>query len=156
MTPNDLLRMAIRPALSILPGRMDSVAAEAMVLACALQESEGKHRRQFGSGPARGFWQFEPIGVRGVLEHPTTADLARGFCLTLSVPVECAYDAIEYNDVLAAGFARLALWRLPAPLPESGAQWADGWKQYIEAWRPGRPREEKWKSNYLDAWRAVR
>lgn len=156
MNAHDILRLAIRPALSILPGRMDSTAAEALVLAAALQESEGKHRRQFGSGPARGFWQFEPIGVRGVLEHHTTSDLARGLCLTLSVPVECAYDAIEYNDVLAAGFARLALWRLPVSLPQSGADWAEAWRQYLEAWRPGKPREDKWGANYLEAWRVVR
>lgn len=152
MTPDTLLDIAIRPALRILPGRMDSQAAEALLLAIALQESGLRHRRQMHGGPARGYWQFEQIGIDGVDMHPASQDYARGMCAMLSVPSAEAHSAIEWNDVLAAVYARLALWRLPQALPDGRMDWAQGWKQYLDVWRPGKPREEKWRDNYLEAW----
>lgn len=155
ITPDWFLNFAVRPALQILPGRMDSPRAEAMILAIGIQESELKYRRQMGDGPARSFLQFEPIGVRGVMEHHATRDYARGLCIMLCVGLESVYEAIEYNDVLAAGFARLALWRIPEPLPDGRMDEDLAWRQYIKAWRPGRPRRERWHDSYSAGWAAV-
>ena len=71
MTLTEVLRLAIEPALLLLPARMESAEATVMLLAIGLQESRLEHRRQI-KGPARSFWQAEKGGgmVHGVLRHP--------------------------------------------------------------------------------------
>jgi hypothetical protein len=71
----------LTPALSLLPPRMDTPEARALVLAICLQESGGLYNRlQIGGGPARGYPQFEkgakakPGGVYALLNHPTSPD----------------------------------------------------------------------------------
>ena len=49
--------------------------------------------------------------------------------------------AIEHNDILAAGFARLNLWKTPHPMPITEE---DGWRVYVDIWRPGKPDRERW------------
>src|SRR5690606_12018619 len=66
----------IEAGLALLPEPDSSREARAMLLAIALQESRFMHRRQIG-GPARGYWQFEVGGVRGVMTHRHTSTLAR-------------------------------------------------------------------------------
>lgn len=153
MSPADALAVAISPALSILPERMDSGDARRMLLAVALQETDLAHRRQI-RGPARSLWQFERIGVQWILEDDATADYARGLCRVLlyTPDVEVVHTAIEHNDVLAAGFARLLLWQIPDPLPRSPTE---GWEQYLRLWRPGRPRRAPWAGNWKKAEAAV-
>lgn len=151
------LYYTIPAALSLLPVHMRGERAVAMLLAIGLQESRFLLRRQTG-GPARGFWQFEVSGVTGVLHHDQTHDIVAG------VLAQLRYDqmdgapfllfALEDNDVLAAAFARCLLYTLPTQLPgELDA--ADGWDQYVAAWRPGRPRREGWAVNYSKAWALV-
>jgi hypothetical protein len=48
---------------------------------------------------------------------------------------------MRYNDIVAASAARLLLYTLPQALPVNAAE---GWDQYIAAWRPGKPHPEKW------------
>ena len=146
MTLDDLDRLALAPALSLLPAQMDSPRARAMLCAIALQESGLQYRAQIG-GPARGWLQFEPIGIDGVLQHHSSADLAHGVCHTLGYRAEAGelIAAIEHNDVLAVCFARLLLWRLPDDLPTTEAQ---AWAQYVSTWRPGKPHETRWHANW--------
>mgnify|MGYP003654981810 CR=1 FL=1 len=59
MSPELALDLYIRPALSILPDTMNSLQAQAMLIAIGLQESRFSHREQVG-GPAKGYCQFEP------------------------------------------------------------------------------------------------
>jgi len=149
MTLTDVRRLAIAPALALLPARFTSAPAEVMLLAIGLQESRFAHRRQVG-GPARGFWQFEQGGgVRGVLRHIATAGHARVLCEARHVaPTESAvYAALEHDDVLAAGFARLLLWSDAAPLPALG-QSDHAWGLYARTWRPGKPHPETWEGLY--------
>ncbi len=149
MTLTDVRRLAIAPALALLPARFTSAPAEVMLLAIGLQESRFAHRRQIG-GPARGFWQFEQGGgVRGVLRHTATAGHARVLCEARHVaPTESAvYAALEHDDVLAAGFARLLLWSDAAPLPALGDSDA-AWVLYVRVWRPGEPHPETWEGLY--------
>lgn len=156
MTPDRLLRLAVRPALSMLPARMTSPESEAMLMAIAWQESRMQHRRQV-LGPARSYWQAEQDGgFRGVLTHRATAGYARVLCDALDVPAThtAVYVAVEYQDVLAAGFARLLLWTLPGRLPRRAEQDA-AWSQYLDAWRPGRPHARTWPTSWDIGWRAV-
>lgn len=156
MTPVDAILVAITPAMALLPSRMDSVQARAMLIAIGLQESEFQHRRQLG-GPARGYWQFERMGgVHGVMLHPATHATIAEVTRRLDYPfqVDVLYDAIENNDVLATCFARLLLWTIPAPLPEE-LEDDIGWNQYLDGWRPGKPHPERWPSRFDAAWKVV-
>ena len=142
----------IPAALDLLPPNMDSPAARAMLLAVGSQESRFRHREQVG-GPARGFWQFERPGVRGVLEHPATRHHAAAICeaLLYAPDADECYRAIRDNDVLACAFARLLLWRHPSPLPGRGDD-GEGWGQYLAGWRPGRPHPQTWARFFAEAW----
>lgn len=141
-----LVRSHIIPAAyALLPPEMRSEQATRLLLAIGWQESRFKFRRQVPSGPARGFWQFELGGVRGVLRHEDTNVPARDVLQALSYPRGSAptvvKEALEHNDVLAAAFARLLIWTLPEVLPSTADA---GWAQYLSAWRPGRPHLESW------------
>jgi hypothetical protein len=155
MTPNQMLLCIISPTLSLLPGALDSPAAEVMLLAIALQESRLVHRRQI-NGPARGYWQFELGGVRGVLNHHAARDHAAPLCSVLGYAADdgIVYGAIEHNDVLACAFARLLLYSDPQRLPKLGAESA-AWDYYLRNWRPGRPHPETWPEMYRRALEAV-
>lgn len=156
MSPALFLALAVDPALRLLPPAMTSIEARAMLVAIAMQESEIAARRQQPKGPARSYWQFEMPGVEEVLTHRATKRHALAVCAALDVePVVAAvHRAIEFQDVLAATFARLLLWRLPAALP--GEFQPDiAWQQYEKAWKPGKPRPAKWPTSYAVAWTAV-
>lgn len=148
----------IPAAYSVLPAAMGTEPAMAMLLAIALQESKAANRFQIG-GPAKGFWQFEAGGgVYGVLSHGATqkhARLALTFlCYPASMTSTGIHAVLEHNDVLAAVFARLLLWTVPASLPGQHEP-EKAWSQYLDAWRPGRPHPLAWPENYAVAWDAV-
>ena len=163
MAPELFLDLALRPALSLLPKRMQGARAEAMVLAICFQESRLKYRRQLGEGPARGYAQFERGtlqsrgGVTGVLLHDGSGPLLENICHLLDIDATPAsvHTAIEYHDVLAVIVARLLLWTLPDELPDINEPEA-AWRQYIAAWRPGKPHPETWLEHYNKAWLLVR
>jgi len=147
----------IPAALDLLPGKMASAPARAMLLAIGLQESGFKARIQMPRGPAHGWWQFEKNGgVAGVLEHPLTAPIITPICDLLVYPATtiACYAAIVDNDVLAACFARLLLWTDPRALPKANES-AKGWSIYLAQWRPGKPHRETWALHFAEAWRIV-
>lgn len=158
MTPSMLIQTGIDPALAVLEplGIRDTREARRTMVAIALQESLIKHRRQVladgrAMGPAKGYWQFERAGgCVGVLTHRASAERMRIVCEQFDVAPNAAalWDAIQYQDVVAAAAARLLLWTLPAPLPEKAS---DGWAQYIEAWRPGKPHRHTWNAFWAQA-----
>jgi hypothetical protein len=158
-----IARHVIPAAMSVLPAGMDTPRARAMLLAIGLQESRFLHRRQVNYGPARGFWQFEKGGVRGVVKH----ERSRGPLLEalrllryehlINPPtsqIVSIHEAIEDNDVLACVLARLLLWTLPGALP-SRYQPASAWDQYIDGWRPGKPHRSTWEVLFQEAWARV-
>lgn len=162
MTPYRLLKTAIIPALADLEsaGIKDSFEARRFLLAIALQESGLKHRRQVvggsESGPAASFWQFEKSGgCRGVLCHKLTAPRMLALCENYRITPNEAdlWEAMRYQDVVAAAAARLLIFTLPWALPSAAV---DGWKQYLEAWRPGKPRPDTWTNNWMIADKAAR
>ena len=153
MQTTTALAIAIDPALTLLPAAMRSKEARAMLLAIGLQESRLSARQQIG-GPARGYWQFEPIGVEGVLTHHTTRRTAAQIVERLDYTPADVYEAIAFDRVLAAAFARLALYPLPLRLPGRGGVNA-AWSQYIAAWRPGKPHRKTWAAFYVQAWDTV-
>ncbi|MFY3127648.1 hypothetical protein ACOTGA_23640 [Achromobacter xylosoxidans] len=157
MTLDSIVSAAINPALALLPAGMDTPAARVMLLAIGLQESRFLHRRQI-AGPARGFWQFEKGtrasrgGVWGVFLHAASKDHLAALCKARSVSCDpdAIYAALEYDDVLAAGVARLLLWTDPKALPAIGDADA-GWALYLRTWRPGKPHPQTWPDLYRQA-----
>jgi hypothetical protein len=153
-----LSRHLIPAAFSLLPAHMSGARATAMLLAIALQESKCEHRRQI-TGPARGFYQFEVAGVRGVLDHRSSRLHIHGVIAALKYPetttAVALQMALEHNDVLATCFARLLLWTIPDILP-SDADPQVGWQQYLKCWRPGKPHPETWVENFTTAWFIVK
>lgn len=156
MTPLRLLETAIIPALAELSGIADTVEARRFLVAIALQESGLKYRRQVSSGglengPAASYWQFERGGgCRGVLTHKAAAQRMKQVCADYNVaPTEMAlWEAMRYQDIVAAAAARLLFFTLPDPLPTTAEQ---GWNQYIDAWRPGRPHHSTWAAHWATA-----
>lgn len=171
MTPRELRNGPVAEALLLLPAKMTSQAAEVLLLAIGLQESELKHRRQHGNGPARSLWQAEQGGgmVAGLLgfHNQDVQDLARGLCAVRGVPAQprAVWEAIEHDDVLAAGLARLLIFTDPARLPGLGDE-EDAWQLYLRTWRPGAftrgtaakraELRQKWAKNYAQALEVVR
>lgn len=170
MTLKEIVAGAISPALAMLPAKMDTPAARAQLLAIGLQESRFIDRRQLvGSpprpiGPAKSFWQAEQGGgmVHGVRLHSATSAAAAHLYQARGVPARDAaiWNAIEYDDVLAAALARLLLWSDPGRLPIVGDE-EGAWRLYLRTWRPGAydrgtPAERaelraKWGRNYAQA-----
>ena len=146
MTPNLAALSAIDGALSLLPYAMDTSEARVMLYAIGMQESRFAARRQLGDGPARGFWQMEQGGgVKGVCEHPASRYWMAGLCkargVAFTLPV--IWSALERDDVLAAGAARLLVFTDPRSLPE--VEDVDGsWNLYARVWRPGKPLRTTW------------
>jgi len=152
------IQNAIFPALRLLPEKMDSQAARAMMIAMALQESRIEYRVQIG-GPAHSYWQMElGGGVRGVLNHPASKPHIQAVLEDLDYDPESApdacYVAIQHNDILAAAFARLLLWTLPDKLP-AATDVEGSYRQYIAAWGPGKPHPATWPRFYSQAWGMV-
>lgn len=148
--------IAITPALLLFPPKLTSPAARVMLLAIGQQESRFIYRCQVG-GPARSFWQFEKGGgVHGVMTHPMTTALCRVLCKARSVDfdINAVYAAMEFDDVLGAGMARLLLYSDAAPLPAiNDAQGA--WDCYVRNWGPGKPRRETWDAFHAAAVAAI-
>ena len=138
---------------TLLPIKMANPRAKAMLFTIGMQESRFIHRRQQG-GPARGFWQFEMGGgIVGVLMHSQTSDVIRSVLdhLQYDYSPETSFNAIEHNDILACAYARLLLWTVSEPLPDSMHP-GEGWRQYLWSWRPGKPHQATWAPFYAQAW----
>ena len=139
---------AVNESYKLLPMKMDSHFARVNQAAIGQQESGYLVRRQYGNGPARGYWQFEEGGgVKGVMEHKSTAELARSVCHARGVPFvrRAVWEALETDDVLAAAFCRLLMWTDSGKLPTTEA---DGWAMYARTWRPGKPHPDKWPASW--------
>lgn len=163
MTPERLITTGIAPALAELEtnhGIQDTIDARRFMLAIAMQETGLRHRRQVvtggdENGPAASFWQFEAGGgCLGVLAHASTAKRMTRVCLDYNVATtpRGLWEAMRYNDVVAAVAARLLIYTLPSKLPTTEQA---GWEQYIRAWRPGKPHLKTWAANWHAATLAV-
>ncbi|MGO4763803.1 hypothetical protein AB4120_14800 [Cupriavidus sp. 2KB_3] len=155
MLAREFVRGPLAEALAILPAPMDTPQARVMVTAICLQESGLIHRKQLGNGPARGFPQFE-LGTRqsrggiwGIYLHEASRYWLDQLCASRGVQFlpESIWRALETDDVLAAGCARLLLFTDPKRLPSVDDP--DGaWGIYLRTWRPGKPRPAEWPGNH--------
>lgn len=158
MEPKRLLATAILPALNDLAtlGIPSSVPAARLMIAIALQESGLKHRRQVvaggaEAGPAVSFWQGEKGGgMTLTLTHAATSKRMQAICEAYNVQATPAalWEAMRYQDIVAAAAARLLIFTLPKGLPKTAEE---GWAQYLSAWRPGKPHPETWAAHWATA-----
>jgi len=157
MLPSFWLQHALGPALSLLPVRMSSREAQAMMLSIAFQETKLEARHQI-RGSAHGYLQFDVTGVHSVLTHKASHSYASELLRVLDYDPESHADevwtALEHNDVLCCGLGRLLLWTLPDPMPARNAP-AIGYSIYLKSWRPGKPRPDDWPENFESAWELV-
>lgn len=143
----------LKKAFSLLPQKMNTPDAAQEVMAICAQETDLRHRRQMGNGPARGLAQFEKgdaksrAGVYGVMNHAASRELTRHVCHERGVVFErdAIWAALEFDDVLAFALARLLLWTDTGKLPTNQQ---DGWATYLRVWRPGKPHPEKWATSW--------
>lgn len=160
MTMLSYVDQTVIPAALAALGLRSSPELRAMLLSIGLQESGFTERAQVlaggGKGPARGFWQFEQGGVRGVFKHPASNEPLRILCRARDVnfdPLQI-WAALEHDDILAAGVARLLLLTDPRPLPALDD--VDGaWACYQRNWRPGKPHPDRWPANHAAACKQV-
>lgn len=163
----------VAEALLLLPARMASSLAELQLLATTLQEDPEQRRRQWPTGPARGLWQFEPGteqsrgGVWGIFLHKASREPLRVLCAARGVAFDPAaiYQALQDDDVLAAGCARLLLYTDPHELPQREDE-EGAWQLYLRTWRPGAytngnveqraKLRRKWQANYAAALAVIR
>lgn len=160
------IRDIILPTYALLPTSFASDKRTVMLLSIMQQEANAQYRIQQPNGPAKGFWQFESGGgVKGVMTHPASRDLASALCIDRNVQFERkdVYDALEFDDILACGFAALLLYTDPNALPEVGdaisvlePMNSKSWRYYERNWRPGKPHPEKWAKNHYNAVQAVK
>ncbi|MCP8465944.1 hypothetical protein NK553_18490 [Pseudomonas sp. ZM23] len=142
MNLREVRRSIIEPALLLLPAKMDSPQAIVMLLAITRQEDPEQRRRQWPTGPARSLWQAEQGGgmITGLLRYRVDSirDWATGLCVVRGIAPAApeVWKAIEHDDILAAGLARLLLYTDPARLPELGDE-VGAWDLYLRTWRPG-------------------
>ena len=158
----DYVKSAFPLAFLSLPPALESKDAWRFLIAIALQEGRFDVRMQYGGGPARGWFQFERIGVAEValnrhskrllqdslsgLGLAPLAEALNGPVAVRNDAIDTLYQGLAFSESVAVVVARLALWRLPKALPgESDVEGA--WVQYaVDIWRPGKPHRETWNS----------
>lgn len=107
----------VRPILKHLEPEIPySLAAENLLMGIASHESKFKYIRQVGGGPARGFFQMEPVTEQDIWENYLRykGDL-RDKIVQLQGRVE--FD-LAGNLAYQVAMARVHIWRSPYPLPE--------------------------------------
>ena len=162
MSPAELLEI-IDDSLAYLAkyqGPAVSDEVRTLLLAIAMQESGPLLAARYQNapsntpGPARGFWQFEKIGVQGVLQHAKAGKVVNDICSRLEVvsSTDTVWRTIEGHDRLACIVARMLLWIDPKPLPTTQDE---AWQYYLRNWRPGKPHQNTWANNWRIATETV-
>lgn len=146
MMVDQVLAHTIPAAYALLPEKMRSTNATAMLLAIGLHEGDGFTARwQYHGGPAHSFWQWEYPTVKAIMLHSATSVAVDGLIdalcyrlldATVARQARALHDAMTHNDTLACGLSRCLLWTLPVPLP-GPTDASTAFHQYIQAWNPG-------------------
>ena len=132
----NLRTVVIGPALDAFPDRMNTLAAEQLLLGTALVESglvylrQGKSRVDDGQGVALGLWQMEPATHDDIWTHflSAHAELAQ----QVSPTGRQAPERLCTDLLYACRMARVHYYRVREPLPPTNDAQAMAryWKQY--------------------------
>lgn len=160
MSPALFRDLIIVPTLSAMrEGRVHDRAT--LLIAIAIQESGLTCRRQTPRGPARSWWQIEPLTAIDTLQrYPSAQRLVSelGYHVRRGENISAILEWCDAGAcAIAAGIVRLCPLALPAiPLsaPIVGAK-EECWRYYLRAWRPGKPRPERWGEAFGSALKAM-
>jgi hypothetical protein len=165
MAPSEFLSGTLVPGLKFMtatlglkPGKTPiaweyEAAARLIELAFSGQETQWQNIQQFGGGPGRGPFQFEPPTCGLILDNPVSAAMAKKICAAAGVAATEAavYGALLTHPIqIAVPFARLDTLCDPRALPPYSDVQA-GWICYDREWRPGRARPLFWASVYAQS-----
>lgn len=109
-------------------------------------------------GPARGLWQFERTGIKGILTHPNSRHRLINILDKMSINTTQAFELLvtqiwnelEKDDIFACKVARLLLWTDPRRLPLIN-DYDRSYDYYIRNWRPGKPINRRhWNDLYRE------
>lgn len=142
MNPSLLKSLIIEPVLHHLDWPQPRERA-LILCAIAIQESGLRDRRQYPNGPARSWWQIEPLTCEDCVKRCEPVKL---FWKSLTMDGRVT-DLLEYNDIAACAVAAGILRLTPGLLPAVGDV-PQAWEYYLAAWRPGKPRREAWLKSY--------
>lgn len=158
--PRPLLRAVILPALASAAAAVDEPrlahpGAALLLVAIAIQESDLRYVSQHPRGPARSFWQIEPLTGGRLARKAIMALGGRWPGLLTLHGLDGPLEPVLVGSPLAACvLARLLLWCDPQPLPALGDEQA-GWSTYLRVWRPGKPHPDRWPAAYNEAMQAA-
>lgn len=135
--------------------RYRSPRAVNMLAAIALQEAAGNvlFQRMSDGTPARhlarSLWQLERPTVAGLAGHEAARrvldELDPGLATLAAASPRQVWERCAWDLVLACRLARALLWTVPEPLPpDTPAGEEEAWRQYLWAWRPGKPDRARW------------
>ncbi len=138
LSPVDLLKFVIRPALKLMEGvndsqlpRFNTMAAEQLLVGTAAQESGGfLYLRQKGPGPALGIFQIEPRTFHDLWSRLSPS--LRAVLIAEAGAFSPTPDMVAWNHRFGAMMARLKYRDDPNPLPNAGDIPGMAW-----AWKRG-------------------
>lgn len=126
-----VLNLVVQPTLKLIG--LDSPSAQLLVTYTGQMESKYDALKQYGNGPAIGFWQMEPIAYRQNViylgNHPELKARILTACFLDFMP---PFETIIWNLRFAVCMARIHYWQKPEPLPKPDDLNALGayWKKY--------------------------
>jgi hypothetical protein len=129
----------------------DPARAQRLLLGTVAQESAFTYTQQIGGGPARGYFQIEPVTEASIWDD----FLAYDATLSAYVTSRCGRGgpdttALEYDMVYGMLLARIVYyWRDPDPLPDLGdvEEQAVRWKQFYNT-PAGQGTESEYVASY--------
>lgn len=122
-----------------------------------MQESRYRALRQFGGGPALGFWQMEPATHQDLwdnfLQYRPELALKVQRLMTHGITHDDIKEELATNLAYAAAMCRIHYYRAPSPLPGKNLnEMADYWKTWYNTYL-GKGTVEEFKRNGIELWR---
>jgi len=126
-------------------GLHSDAAVELLLMICAHESLGGKHRRQFGGGPALGIFQIEPPTHNSIWDHSDSIRArAKRYDITEDV------RKLEFDDKYSVWVVRHYLLMDKNPIPKTPEQMAQYCKSYWN--RTGKATPEKYLADW-EAWK---
>lgn len=149
------LRLSIRKALHKISKY--SPAAEQLLLATAMQESDLKYTTQIGGGPALSYFQIEPATHDDIWNNylKYRPSLAQKVTSLMTSPAANKIDELRTNTAYAAAIARIKYARVAEAIPnlDDISSMAAYWRKYYNANKKLSPEEQTEKeSQFIEKW----
>jgi len=141
---------------STCEGMGDKFASEdaiTLIHETGLVESGYKYLRQLGDGPAKSFWQIEPLSAVDNLQHYLKHRKSLMLRCAMVSMIDLKHwqnnderlwaNILEKNIAAGIVHCRIKYWRVPKPMPNTLEGRAKYWKKYYNT-DQGKGTEEKY------------